>query len=109
MNCTATSISLDQMSVKILWDNIHTGGLNLTNSTIEYALYNSTDNTSSNFITTSSNFISPNIDTLVGEAILRILPTAGQNYVFRVFTENDKGNSEPSECPVIFQEFGKFY
>ena len=102
MNCIATSITADQMSVRVSWDNIHTGGLNLTNTTIEYAPLNSNGSTGS-FVPA----VSPAIDMAGGEGILRLLPTAGLNYVFRVSTENSEGESEPSLCPAIFLEIGK--
>ena len=106
MNCTDIRVTADKTSVKIDWDNIHTGGLELISASIEYALLNSSDNT-----TTSANF-TPVVNQMVNlresRAILEALPTVGLEYVFQVTTENSEGESAPSQCPVIFLEIGKF-
>ena len=90
--------------MRIEWDNIHTGGLDLTSATIEYAALDSNDNT------TSGNF-TPVDDTILdvngGVAVLRTLPEAGLEYVFRVSTENTEGVSIPSQCPPLFLVIGE--
>lgn len=98
VNCTGASISVDKMSVRIVWDNIHTGGLNLSSATVEYALL-----TSSNFTTA----VNETVNVVGGGAVIETLPTAGLVYVFRVTTENAEGESIPSSCPPLFLAVGR--
>ena len=105
VSCTDIRITADETRVKIEWDNIHTGGLELISATIEYSPLNTSVNT------TSANFtliVNEMVNLTEGQAILRALPTAGLDYVFQVSTENSEGESVPNQCPVIFLEIGKF-
>ena len=106
VNCTATELSLDETGVRIVWDTIHTGGLGITTTTIEYSPLPSSDNNNM----TSNNFtpvVNASVDVVGSVAILQALPDAGQTYVFRVTTANAEGDSVPSECPPIYLEIGK--
>ena len=105
VNCTATELSEDETGVRIVWDTIHTGGLGITTTTIEYSPLPSSDNNM-----TSINFtpvVNASVNLVGSAAILQALPDAGQTYVFRVTTANAEGDSVPSECPPIFLEIGK--
>ena len=99
MNCTGTSIAADQTNLRVMWDNIHTGGLNLTSATVKYALLTSTNFTP---------VVNETVNVVRGEAIIEGLPTAGLSYVFRVTTQNSEGESTPSNCPPIFLTVGRF-
>ena len=98
VNCTSTRISANQTNVLILWDVIHTGGLELISSDIEYSTNGDTNFTPAIFAM---------INITEGEATLTVLPTAGLNYLFRVTAENSEGESVPGECPLIFLDIGK--
>ena len=97
--CRSAVLDVEQRSMRIEWDNIQTGGLGLTSASIEYMVVNSTGN--------STPVQNPVIDINGGVAILRTLPQAGLNYIFSVTTENDVGESIPSQCPPIFLVIGE--
>ena len=101
VNCTGISTSMDQTSIQIMWDTIHTGGLDITSASIEYAPLTSTDN-----FTSVVNYSS--IDPVEGKATLQNSFTANVTYIFTVSTENDEGQSLPSQCPPIFLKYGKY-
>ena len=101
MNCTAIEVSEDQTRLIVQWYNIHTGGLNLTSATIEYTLLFNGTNAS---FTEAQN---ASINLQQSTADLQFLPDAGLEYIFRVITENEVGESVPSECPPIFLDIGQ--
>lgn len=85
--------------MRVEWDNIRAGGLELTSASIEYMVVNSTGN--------STPVQNPMIDINGGIAVLRTLPQAGLSYIFSVTIENDVGESIPSQCPPIFLVIGE--
>ena len=86
-----------------MWDTIHTGGLDITSASIEYAPL--TSMMSDNF-TSVVNYSS--IDPVEGKATLQNSLTANMTYTFTVLAENDEGESLPSQCPPLFLKYGKF-
>ena len=86
--------------MRIEWENIHTGGLDLISATIEYAVLPSSENN-------STPVDNPVVDINGGTAVLRTLPEVGLDYVFTVSTENTEGESIPSQCPPIFLVIGE--
>lgn len=91
-----------------MWDTIHTGGLNITSASIEYAPLTSPDKIMSDNFTSVVNYSS--LDPVEGKATLQnsLSDTANVTYVFTVSAENDEGESLPSQCPPIILKYGKY-
>ena len=101
--CRDTSIADDLASVRIEWETIHTGGLELDSISIEYAALSGNGTTSENFtVVYDATFDTDGVANLV------TLPLAGLNYTFRVSAENSEGESVPSVCPPIFLLIGEW-
>ena len=111
VNCTDISTSMDQTSIQIMWDTIHTGGLNITSASIEYAPLTSPDKIMSDNFTSVVNYSS--LDPVEGKATLQnsLSDTANVTYNIDYSVEVTAINSydlesEPASVEVNIEARG---
>ena len=86
--------------INVTWQFIHTGGLNLTQVSIDYSL----NNDSSQFFDVTNGQLPVDGDNSLTSIIVRDLP-AGNSYIFKVSSSNDIGNSSTT-CPPVTHDVG---
>ena len=81
---------------------VHTGGLNLTNHTVEVQPINS-----ENFTTVDQEVFVSIVNSQITDFVINNTFEAGSTFTFRVSSSNSLGFSDPVECPPLNLTIGK--